>query len=520
MTDPFDNEMPGADDWQGISDLDQEVARLAGLDAAAYEVERKTVAKSLDVRASVLDKLVKAARQENGPDDDGKQGRKLELPEIEPWHEPVDGQELISGLQGAICRHVILSNDEALACALWVLHAHAHDWFFISPKLHISSPEKQCGKSTLLGVLGPMVPRHLPTENITAAALFRTIESARPTLFIDEADSFINNSDDLRGILNAGHLKGGGTIRTVGDEYEPRLFSAWCPVVIAGIGRIPSTLEDRSIQIRLSRRKAGETVERLRLDRRDHLADMGRKAARWIADHEQSIRAGDPDLPEELSDRGQDNWRPLVTIADLISPASGQRARASAIAISGQSGDDDSSVNVMALADMWNVFDERNTERLPTSDIVAAFNEMEDRPWPEWRRGKEMSGTSLSRLLRSFDVRPKTIRFASGLAKGYEKGDLADAYQRFVEAPNASTAPSPPNPSVTPEQINDCKDLSENRTVTTKTDVTDEISPKLLKNNNCYGVTGETLGNGDSAYVLAEADGGDGSAVDEWADEL
>jgi putative DNA primase/helicase len=245
-----------ADDWQADSDFDQEIVRLAGLSMAAYEVERRTIAKQLDVRASVLDMLVSSAKKENGADDDGKQGQKLRLPEIEPWPESVDGRELIERLQDAITQYVVLTDHEALACALWILHAHAHDWFFISPTLHVSSPEKQCGKSTLLLVLGPMVPRHLPTENITAAALFRTIELVRPTLFIDEADSFIGNSDELRGVLNSSHLKGGGSIRTVGDDYEPRLFSAWCPVVIAGIGRMPATLEDRSVQIQLSRRKA------------------------------------------------------------------------------------------------------------------------------------------------------------------------------------------------------------------------------------------------------------------------
>ena len=34
-------------------------------------------------------------------------------------------------------------------------------------------------------------PRPLSTSNTTAAAIFRTIEAARPTLLIDEADTFL-----------------------------------------------------------------------------------------------------------------------------------------------------------------------------------------------------------------------------------------------------------------------------------------------------------------------------------------
>ena len=43
------------------------------------------------------------------------------------------------------------------------------------------------------------------SANITAAAIFRTVEAARPTLLIDEADSFLSDKEDIRGVLNAGY---------------------------------------------------------------------------------------------------------------------------------------------------------------------------------------------------------------------------------------------------------------------------------------------------------------------------
>ena len=45
------------------------------------------------------------------------------------------------------------------AIALWVVHCHAHDLFPISPILGITSPTPECGKSTLLTIVGAMVPR-------------------------------------------------------------------------------------------------------------------------------------------------------------------------------------------------------------------------------------------------------------------------------------------------------------------------------------------------------------------------
>ena len=50
-------------------------------------------------------------------------------------------------------------------------------------------------------VLNGLVPRALSASNITAAALFRTVEAYSPTLLVDEADTFMT-SDELRGILN------------------------------------------------------------------------------------------------------------------------------------------------------------------------------------------------------------------------------------------------------------------------------------------------------------------------------
>ena len=138
----------------------------------------------------------------------------------------------------------------------------------MSPILAILSPEKRCGKTTLLELLASFVLRPLPTANMTPATVFRGIESYRPTLLVDEADTFIRNSDELRGVLNSGHRRGMAfVLRTVGDDYAVKTFSTWCPKAMAAIGRLPETLQDRSIVISLRRRAAHETVEGFRFDR-------------------------------------------------------------------------------------------------------------------------------------------------------------------------------------------------------------------------------------------------------------
>ena len=173
-------------DGESPSD-DREIKRLAKLRPGDYERERKEAAERLGFRTSVLDRLVDAER----PGKDKGQGSAFELVDPELWPDPVDGVSLVSEMTAAIRRYVVLDKNFALTAALWVIHSHCFDLFPCTPRLAITAPEKGCGKTTLLDVLTEIVPRSLSTAGISAAATFRTIEACRPTLMIDEADTFL-----------------------------------------------------------------------------------------------------------------------------------------------------------------------------------------------------------------------------------------------------------------------------------------------------------------------------------------
>jgi hypothetical protein len=190
-----------------LESADDEISRLAKLATLDYERQRKEAAERLDVRASVLDRLV-AARSAKSRDE-GKQGRALSLPEPEPWPRSVNGPDLLDTLSASIRRHVVMRDHAADTAALWAVHTYLVDCFDTSPRLAITSPEKGCGKTTALDVLSRLVSRPLPTANASASAIFRIIELQRPTLLIDEADTFLPDNEELRGILNSGHRRGG-----------------------------------------------------------------------------------------------------------------------------------------------------------------------------------------------------------------------------------------------------------------------------------------------------------------------
>jgi putative DNA primase/helicase len=364
--------------------------------------------------------------------EDDRAGRALDLHDPEPWHEPVDGAALLDEVVTGLRRYVVLGQAEAQAVALWVLGTHAFGRFSIFPRLLITSPEKRCGKSTLLDGIERLVPRALAAANITAAALFRVIEAARPTLLLDEADTFARDNEDLRGVLNGGHKRNGAVIRIVerGKEFEPRQFSIYAPVVLAAIGHLPGTVEDRSVIIRLKRRRPDEKVESLRLDRPNGLDQLARMAARWAADSGGTLRDADPEMPASIINRAADNWRPLFAVADVAGGEWPERARQAALLLGGA--DDDDSLRVKLLADIRDAFSEKAADRLSSDDVINILIGLEDHPWAEINKGKPLTKNGLAARLKPFHISPGTVRVMSGTAKGYKLEQFRDAFARYL----------------------------------------------------------------------------------------
>jgi len=192
------------------------------------------------------------------------------------------------------------------------------------------SPTKRCGKTSVLILLQYLTPRSELASNISAAALFRYIEKEHPTLLIDEADSFVKDNEQLRGILNSGHTKTAAyVIRTVevNGDHQPHRFSTWAPKAIATIRALADTLEDRAVVVQLQRKPPGAKVERLRKRDNERCAGLRSQAARWAEDNFDKLVDPDPQVPDALNDRAADNWRPLLAIADLVGGEWPQLAR-------------------------------------------------------------------------------------------------------------------------------------------------------------------------------------------------
>lgn len=399
-------------------------------------------------------------------DDDEAMGkpakaRAIELNDPEPAEEPVNGAALLDEIVTVLEKYIVLPVGAAAAVALWIVHTYVMDVFDITPLLALSSPTKRCGKTSLLRIIEKLVRRALAASGVSAAAIYRIVEEHEPTLLIDEMDSMKEN-EDLRGVLNSGHTRDlAFIIRCVGEgaNVAPRRFSTWCPKVLAHIGRLPGTLEDRAIQVQMRRKLPGERRQRIR--RRDLEAQLGpvrRKLTRWTQDAQEGMAGREPVMPEDLDDRALDNWEPLVCIADAAGGRWPQLARHVAVALSTDRVEDEADDNpgLLVLTDLGLLLDSGALDAEDGVSTVAAceaLRKMEERPWAGWGKGKDgLQPVHLARLLRVFKIKSKKVRIGHETGRRYPTDTLREAMARYLRS--GSEKPDTPGTGSNPPHVN------------------------------------------------------------------
>ncbi len=352
-----------------------------------------------------------------------------------------DPARLLDALVGFCRRYVVLSAAQADALALWALHTWTIGAFDSTPYLSVSSAEKRSGKTRLLEVLSLLVLDPLPAVNATEAALFRSLEERPRTLLLDEVDAIFgpkaHDHEDLRALLNSGYRRGVPVLRCVGEgsRMTVQSFDVFGCKVLSGIGSLPDTIADRCIRIRLKRRAPGEHVERLRQNRPpDDAAILREQAKAWAEEHDQRLQDARPSLPDALDDRAQDAVEPLLAIADLAGGIWPERARAALVEL--RRGDESSveaSLGVELLTDIRAAFDLDAADRLSTTALIERLAADDEGPWLDWRGGGHVKPRTLGRMLGTFGVSSRAVRFDDGnVAKGFLREQFTETWTRYL----------------------------------------------------------------------------------------
>lgn len=457
--------------------LEAVIDRLSKLTPLQYDQVRRQEAKVLGVRPATLDAAIKDARK-------GTVANDLPFVEVEPWPDEVDPARLLTDIVATVRRFIVCEKETAHAVALWA----AMTWFIdvvpVAPLAIITAPEKRCGKSQLLFLLGRLSARAITTSSISPAALYRTIDAWCPTLLIDEADAFMKDNEELRGLLNSGHTRESAyVIRTVGDNFIPTKFNTWGAKALAGIGHVADTLMDRSVILELRRKMPHEEVDRIRHAEPNLFADLRSKLARFAEDYRDQVRLARPPLPQSLNDRAQDNWEPLLAIALSAGNEWLQLGTSAALKLSG-SESAAQTVGTELLADIREIFG-ADRDRITTAELIRLLCADEEKPWATFNRGQAISPRQVAKRLREYGILSHTIRLGIETAKGYTLEQFREAFSRYLSTlPELSVTPSQPSRYA----ASAVTDKSLPIFAVTET-VTPSVTPEPASSAACDGVT-------------------------------
>jgi Protein of unknown function (DUF3631) len=353
--------------------------------------------------------------------------------------------------------------EAADAAALYVAASWCAPSLTFAPRLRVKSPQKQCGKTRLMELLGHLVRNPMMTSNISAAALVRSItEDDPPTIMLDEADATFGRglkgderAEHLRGILNAGFNRGAPYIRWNAAAREREECPTFAMAFIAGIGDLPDTIESRSVPITLTRKTRAETCNltgrhgpcakvhkfRPRRDRpaldtlRDQLAGC------FTPERADRVGAAEPDMPPGLSDRAEDVFEALIAVADLAGGTWPQRARNAALRLmadaSGGSGEGDDASgrtdSIRLLINLRQIFVETGEDFTGTRDLIVALCDIEEAPWNTFDHGRGISPHGIAELLRAYGITPRQKKTPPNtVTRGYFRADFEDAWSRYL----------------------------------------------------------------------------------------
>lgn len=390
-------------------------------------------------------------------------GTRTSEPMLEPSSEPVDGKLLLTEIYNEFQLYMDLEPEQFLATSVWIFFAYLHNepWVDISTFLAITSPNKRCGKTTYLDILGAFVLTPIMASNISPAVLYRVIEQKRPTLLIDEADKVFEKDDELRTTINSSYNRRTAIAYRMTGKKMTELgdYSTWSPKVLAKIGPFPDTIQDRSIVLELQRTNRKD-LKKWRAKYYDTLKPLRAKLLRWTNDNKLAIETeyDTVQLPDTLNSREQDNWRPLIAILKVIDSTKVDHLLKIAVHLVDQQEED--TPDIRLLRDIKAIFDTLPPTRagrndITTTDLTKKLNELEDSGWDEYQKGKPISPAWVGRRVKKYKIK-SSPPLGKKSGRGFRRKDFENAWARYLSPlpllegaePAEPEKPTPQNPTI------------------------------------------------------------------------
>lgn len=243
----------------------------------------------------------------------------------------VDAADLFTRLAKALDHYIEFPPERRhgylalLSC--WIVQSYVyHAWDSVGYLL-VNGPASS-GKSTIFNVLNRLTFRPMKTDNVSAAAIYRTLNSYGGTLLFDEAERLRDTKSpdivEINSMLLAGYQRGRGATRLekIGDGFKTVNYNVYGPKAVACINGVLSALQTRCIEISTQRAAKSSPKPKRSMDETDwqtlrddlHVLAIDHGDA-WLA------AAKRRDIGTELNGRDFEVWQPLLGIGAFFEDA-------------------------------------------------------------------------------------------------------------------------------------------------------------------------------------------------------
>lgn len=234
----------------------------------------------------------------------------------------VDSKELFNEIKSVYESLIDFSHLDFMA--LWVMGTYLFTLFRSYPYVYIGGIS-QSGKSKMLQVTSLLAFNSIFSNNMSTSAIFRLIQNARCSMFIDESEKLVNpeRALDMRSILLQGYKSGAKVYRTEKNSREKFVvesFEVYSPKMLANISGIEDVLESRCIRF-VMKRTVNSQIGNNEVDESNSMWQGIRDELYVFAlENWDEIKEVYLALPNEtqLSNREWELWRPLLALAVFI----------------------------------------------------------------------------------------------------------------------------------------------------------------------------------------------------------
>jgi hypothetical protein len=193
------------------------------------------------------------------------------------------------------------------------------------------------------------------------------------------------------------------------------------------IGRVPDTIADRSIVVRLERKLVTEKCAPLTDFKPETITA---KCVRFADDNSELIANAALETVPGLNDRAADTFEPLFVLARMAGPEWFERAAEAALFLTSSQNSDLQGAGL--LLDILTIFVECNVEKMFSRSVVSCLRG--DGEWiaSAFFSGKPLNELLLAQTLRPYGIRPVHIRVGEEINKGYRLDDFKNCLKRYV----------------------------------------------------------------------------------------